>query len=119
METVSTRLVVDAAKLMHSGLGKRLSVEVGMIQPLTDDDEILKAKHKPIDLQITLKKQKRIMHKVKYNPLGSFNVADAFQFLAGRNFPNSSKMDFISYPDCYGYKIPEHCFSVYGVKRCT
>jgi hypothetical protein len=88
METVSTRLVVDAAKLMHSGLGKRLSVEVGMIQPLTDDDEILKAKHKPIDLQITLKKQKRIMHKVKYNTLDSFNVADVVQLLVSRSISN-------------------------------
>ena len=41
METVSTRLVVDSAKLIKSGLPKRLSVEVGMIQPLTDDEEIL------------------------------------------------------------------------------
>jgi len=52
METVSTRLVVDAAKLMHSGLGKRLSVEVGMIQPLTDDDEILEALKDIADLMI-------------------------------------------------------------------
>ena len=43
METVSTRLVVDAAKLIKSGLPKRLSVEVGMIQPLTDDQETLTA----------------------------------------------------------------------------
>jgi len=52
METVSTRLVVDAAKLMHSGLAKRLSVEVGMIQPLTDDDEILEALKDLADLMI-------------------------------------------------------------------
>lgn len=52
METVSTRLVVDAAKLMHSGLGKRLSVEVGMIQPLSDDDEILLALKDLADLMI-------------------------------------------------------------------
>ena len=43
METVSTRLVVDSAKLIKSGLPKRLSVEVGMIQPLTDDEETLSA----------------------------------------------------------------------------
>ncbi len=41
METVSTRLIVDTAKLIQSGLPKRLSVETGMIQPLTDDNETL------------------------------------------------------------------------------
>ncbi len=41
METVSTRLIVDTAKLIKSGLPKRLSVEVGMIQPLSDDEETL------------------------------------------------------------------------------
>ena len=40
-ETVSTRLIVDAAILIKSGLEKRLSVNVGIIQPLTDDEEIL------------------------------------------------------------------------------
>ena len=52
METVSTRLVVDAAKLIHSGLPKRLSVEVGMIQPLTDDNETLAALKDLADLMI-------------------------------------------------------------------
>lgn len=52
METVSTRLVVDAAKLIHSGLPKRLSVEVGMIQPLTDDKETLTALKDLADLMI-------------------------------------------------------------------
>lgn len=42
-ETVSTRLLVDAAKLIHSGLGKRLSVEVAVVEPLTDDPDILEA----------------------------------------------------------------------------
>jgi len=42
-ETVSTRLLVDAAKLIHSGLPKRLSVEVAIIQPLTDDLEVIEA----------------------------------------------------------------------------
>lgn len=36
-ETVSTRLLVDAGKLIHSGLSKRLSVEVAVVEPLTDD----------------------------------------------------------------------------------
>jgi len=42
-ETASTRLVVDAAKLIHSGLPKRLSVEVAIVEPLTDDIEITTA----------------------------------------------------------------------------
>ncbi len=42
-ETVSTRLLVDAAKLIHSGLPKRLSVEVAIVEPLTDDTEIIEA----------------------------------------------------------------------------
>ena len=40
-ETVSTRLVVDAAILINAGLDKRLAVNVGIIQPLTDDQEVL------------------------------------------------------------------------------
>lgn len=42
-ETVSTRLLVDAAKLIHSGLPKRLSVKVAVIEPLSDDIEIVNA----------------------------------------------------------------------------
>ncbi len=42
-ETVSTRLLVDAAKLIHSGLPKRLSVKVAVIEPLSDDAEIITA----------------------------------------------------------------------------
>lgn len=42
-ETVSTRLLVDAAKLIHSGLPKRLSVEVAVVEPLTDDIEVIEA----------------------------------------------------------------------------
>lgn len=42
-ETVSTRLLVDAAKLIHSGLPKRLSVEVAIVEPLTDDLSIIEA----------------------------------------------------------------------------
>ena len=52
METVSTRLVVDAATLIHSGLPKRLSVEVAMVQPLSDDEEILDALKDLADLMI-------------------------------------------------------------------
>jgi len=39
-ETVSTRLLVDAAKLIHGGLAKRLAVHVAVIEPLSDDIEI-------------------------------------------------------------------------------
>jgi len=42
-ETVSTRLLVDAAKLINSGLPKRLSVEVAVVEPLTDDLETIEA----------------------------------------------------------------------------
>ena len=42
-ETVSTRLLVDAGKLIHTGLGKRLAVEVAVVEPLTDDLDSLAA----------------------------------------------------------------------------
>jgi nitric oxide reductase NorQ protein len=42
-ETVSTRLLVDAAKLIQAGLGKRLSVKVAIIEPLTDDIQTVQA----------------------------------------------------------------------------
>jgi len=42
-ETVSTRLLIDAAKLIHSGLPKRLAVRVAVVEPLTDDNDILEA----------------------------------------------------------------------------
>lgn len=42
-ETVSTRLLVDAAKLINSGLPKRLSVKVAIVEPLSDDQEIVNA----------------------------------------------------------------------------
>ncbi len=42
-ETASTRLLVDAAKLIHSGLPKRLSVKVAVVEPLSDDPEIIDA----------------------------------------------------------------------------
>lgn len=42
-ETVSTRLLVDAAKLIHSGLPKRLSVNAAIVEPLTDDPQTLQA----------------------------------------------------------------------------
>lgn len=51
-ETVSTRLLVDAAKLIHSGLPKRLSVKVAVVEPLSDDLEITGALTDLCDLMI-------------------------------------------------------------------
>lgn len=42
-ETASTRLLVDAAKLICSGLPKRLAVKVAVVEPLTDEEEIIQA----------------------------------------------------------------------------
>jgi nitric oxide reductase NorQ protein len=42
-ETVSTRLLVDAGKLIHSGLPKRLAVKVAIVEPLTDELQIIDA----------------------------------------------------------------------------
>ncbi len=51
-ETVSTRLLVDAAKLIRSGLPKRLSVHTAIIQPLTDEPEIIRSMQDLADLMI-------------------------------------------------------------------
>ncbi len=51
-ETVSTRLLVDAAKLIHSGLPKRLSVRTAVIEPLTDDEETIAAMCDLVNLMI-------------------------------------------------------------------
>ena len=51
-ETVSTRLLVDAAKLIHSGLPKRLAVHVAVVEPLTDDLEVTNALRDLCDLMI-------------------------------------------------------------------
>ncbi len=42
-ETVSTRLLVDAAKLINTGLPKRLAVHVAVVEPLSDEPEIIEA----------------------------------------------------------------------------
>lgn len=42
-ETASTRLLVDAAHLIRSGLPARLACEVAIAQPLTDDRETIAA----------------------------------------------------------------------------
>lgn len=42
-ETVSTRLLVDAGKLIHTGLPKRLAVKASVVEPLTDEPQIIEA----------------------------------------------------------------------------
>jgi nitric oxide reductase NorQ protein len=51
-ETVSTRLLVDAAKLIHNGLPKRLAVHVAVVEPLTDEPETIAALKDLCDLMI-------------------------------------------------------------------
>ena len=51
-ETVSTRLLVDAAKLIHSGLPKRVAVHAAVVEPLTDDIETVNALKDLCDLMI-------------------------------------------------------------------
>ena len=51
-ETVSTRLLVDAAKLIQNGLPKRLAVHVAIVQPLTDEIETVQALKDLCDLMI-------------------------------------------------------------------
>lgn len=51
-ETVSTRLLVDAAKLIQNGLPKRLAVHVAVVQPLTDEIETVQALKDLCDLMI-------------------------------------------------------------------
>ncbi len=51
-ETVSTRLLIDAAKLIASGLPKRLAVHVAIVEPLTDDTEVVSALNDLCDLMI-------------------------------------------------------------------
>ncbi|MGI9533047.1 CbbQ/NirQ/NorQ/GpvN family protein [Lutimonas sp.] len=51
-ETVSTRLLVDAAKLIYSGLPKRIAVHAAVVEPLTDDIETINALKDLCDLMI-------------------------------------------------------------------
>ncbi|WP_333809284.1 CbbQ/NirQ/NorQ/GpvN family protein [Flavobacterium sp.] len=51
-ETVSTRLLVDAAKLINNGLPKRLAVHVAIVEPLTDEQETIQALNDLCDLMI-------------------------------------------------------------------
>lgn len=51
-ETVSTRLLVDAGKLINTGLGKRLAVKCAVVEPLSDDEDTLEALTDLADLMI-------------------------------------------------------------------
>lgn len=51
-ETVSTRLLVDAAKLIQSGLPKRQAVHAAVVEPLTDDLDTVEALKDLCDLLI-------------------------------------------------------------------
>ena len=51
-ETVSTRLLVDASKLINNGLPKRLAVHVAVVEPLTDEQETIQALNDLCDLMI-------------------------------------------------------------------
>jgi nitric oxide reductase NorQ protein len=51
-ETVSTRLLVDAGKLIQSGLANRLAVKVAVLEPLSDEKQILEALYDLTDLMI-------------------------------------------------------------------
>lgn len=52
LETVSTRLLVDAAKLIHTGLDARLACYAAISEPLTDEEDILNAINDLINLII-------------------------------------------------------------------
>lgn len=51
-ETVSTRLLVDAAKLIYTGLPKRLACHVAIVEPLSDDLQTLESMRDLVDLMI-------------------------------------------------------------------
>ena len=52
LESVSTRLLVDAAKLMHQGMPPRYAASVAIAEPLTDDPDALQAIRNVIDLTL-------------------------------------------------------------------
>lgn len=48
----STRLLVDTAALIRSGLPPRLAARVGIVEPLTDDPELIRALGDLVDLAL-------------------------------------------------------------------
>lgn len=51
-ETVSTRLIVMAARLVGAGLSPRLAARVTMVEPLTDDPVTIRALEDVVDLML-------------------------------------------------------------------
>ncbi|RVU91635.1 CbbQ/NirQ/NorQ/GpvN family protein [Flavobacterium columnare] len=51
-ETVSTRLLINAAKLIQTGLPKRLSMHTAVVEPLTDDLQTIQSLKDLCDLMI-------------------------------------------------------------------
>lgn len=51
-ETVSTRLLVDASRLISSGLPKRTSTHVAIVEPLTDEIQTIEALKDLCDMMI-------------------------------------------------------------------
>ena len=51
-ETVSTRLLVNASKLIKSGLPKRLSTHIAIVEPLSDDIQTVQSLKDLCDLMI-------------------------------------------------------------------
>lgn len=52
LESCSTRLLVDAAKLISTGLPSRLSCEVAIVQPLSDDPDTIRSLKDLVSLMI-------------------------------------------------------------------
>lgn len=52
LESCSTRLLVDAAKLISTGLPSRLSCEVAIVQPLSDDPDTVRSLKDLVSLMI-------------------------------------------------------------------
>ncbi|MGJ4788254.1 CbbQ/NirQ/NorQ/GpvN family protein [Leptospira koniambonensis] len=52
LESCSTRLLVDASKLISTGLPPRLSCEVAIVQPLSDDPETIRSLKDLVSLMI-------------------------------------------------------------------
>lgn len=52
METVSTRLLVSAGKLMSQGVPPRLACKVAIVQPLTDDQDATAALNALVELSM-------------------------------------------------------------------
>ncbi len=52
METVSTRLLVSAGKLMSQGVPPRLACKVAIVQPLTDDQDVTSALNALVELSM-------------------------------------------------------------------